>query len=847
MLRQLRLQQRADLVVLALLAVLLLVIVVVNSPLPVIDQRYGDTALNFAADRAWALLPGDCVSISWQTDGIASLHIEGRGEVGWGEKAFCPQINQTSARFAVRMPDGLYREFQLRIHFLPDLLLYLAGFAGVLGALGLAVYFLWTNRLEQPLSPRWVGLALVALLVLGTALRLSEPSPPRLDAHDGQVAVSMWAEKASLAFPHECSKVHISATGARSILFNGEETGLVDNLGLVRHCDRQGATARLEVLGADGVARQYTLDFFVPWQLLVQAARAPYVNLSLFCWLLLAAICLPLTIEKIRGASFIPLLVFAGLALLLYLPFGFDSPPQRERWELAWYAESGITAFSAEYRIRPLIRLPSALALAIDRESFVGFNWVQCVLYALNMSLLYGVIRKLGARPLVAFLMAVLFFVYPVNDALTSLRNLTPTTGLMLLLLASWLALEYLQKPRRLTLTGMLLALLLNVESYEAGLALIVALPCFLWLWRGDIKWRKFNLMLLFISASALKVGHTILNFTTDRAFYQDEILDPTSGLGARLAEQNTLYSFGRVMSELYADTFAGGWVEAWQSLGANQWLLPTFLAMLAVGAAALYISRDGGQPLTDRKMLLAMLGGIIWIVPAAGVLAWVPAYNLDIGRRLAYYTPVGAAVAAFCLLLLLTRRLSTQGLRDGAIIALCLLLMLPALSRLFVQHDYFTRGSRQKAAILYQILEKAPRPYPGTHLVMMTGLDTSELQDAQIRELHNGTVFSSALRLLYQEHAPASTYFCPWDDDCSSSFGNAIRFDPEAPGVTLRDTLVLELRRDLVVELVEDPLTRYGWDVAIDYDPSQLYAAAAPLPPRAHTMLGAAIRRGAD
>ena len=849
-LSRLHLTRRATAIILALLIALMAIAIAVNSPMPTIDEQFGDTSLHFAADRAWSLFPGDCVKISWHTEGIESLHIDGRGEIGWGERAFCPQVNHTAARFAVRTPDELQREFQMRILFLPDQLLYLAGFVGVLGSLGLAIYFLWTNRLDRALNPRWVGVALVSLIALGIVLRLSSPSPPRLFADDGKVAVSMWADKASLAFPHECVKIHVSTTGARSVLFNGEEIGLADNLSLVRHCDREGSTARLEVVGTDGVARQYQLAFFVPWQLFAQAARAPYVSLSQFCWLLLATLCAPFAIETMRArdrSNWIPLLVFAWLALMLYLPFGFDSPPQRERWELAYYADSGVTAFSAEYRIRPLIRLPSALALAIDSESFVGFNLVQCGLYMLSMSLLYGIIRKLGARPLYAFLIAALFFVYPVNDALTSLRNLTPATGAMLLLLASWFALDYLEQPRRLTLAGMLLALLLNVESYEAGLALIVALPCFLWLWRGEIIWRRFNLMLAFCSASVLKVGHTILNYTTGRSFYQDDFLDPTTDYGALLAGQNPLQTFGKVMSELYADTFAGGWLEALQSIGANQWMLPTILALLGVGAAAYSLSRVGGQPLSNRGLLLALLGGLLWIVPAASVLVWVPAYNLDIGRRLAYYSPSGAAVATFCLLMLLTAKLKRQRARDYALIALCLLLMLPALSRLFVQHDHFTRSSRQKAAILYQILEIAPRPKPGTHLVLMTDMDTSELRDAQIRELDNGTVFKSALRILYQEHAPASIYFCLRDDDCGLSHGDAIRFDPEEPGEHLRDTLVLELRRDLIVELVEDPFTRYGWNIDIDYDPNHLYDSDAPIPARAQSMLGRAIRRGAD
>lgn len=585
--------------------------------------------------------------------------------------------------------------------------------------------------------------------------------------------------------------------------------------------------------------------------MVAKAVRAPYVLLGLLSWLALAAVGLPIAMQKAlfcwrqrNWTDFLPLLAFAWLVLMLFAPFGLDSPPQRERWELAYYAESGMTAFSAEYRIRPLIRLPSALALAIDSESFVGFHLVQYAVFTLSMSLLYGIMRKLGARPLYAFLVTVLFFVYPVNDSLTSLRNLTTVTSVLTLLLASWFALDYLERPRRLALAGTMLALLLNVESYEAGLALIIALPCYLWLWHGGIKWGKFNLALVFFGASALKAGHTILNYTTDRAFYQDEFLDPTSDYGSLLAGQNPLHTFGKVMSELYADTFAGGWLEAFESIGANQWLLPTTLAMLCVGAVALHIARVGGKSVTIRETFLALLAGILWIVPAAGVLMWVPVYNLDVNRRLAIYTAMGGAIVVFCLLRLFTRRISRQRIRNGALIALCLLLMLPGLSRLFVQRDHWTRSSLRKAVILHHIVEAIPRPMPGTQLVLMTNRSLQSLNQQSIDELTAGTVFSSALRLIYESHAPAATFICVGDEYCVSQTGDAVLLDPDEPFDSISDTVILELLPDYSVELVEDPFTRYGWEIDIDYDPSQLYHADASLPPRAHTMLGAAVRR---
>ena len=47
----------------------------------------------------------------------------------------------------------------------------------------------------------------------------------------------------------------------------------------------------------------------------------------------------------------------------------------------------------------------------------------------------------------------------------------------------------------------------------------------------------------------------------------------------------------------------------------------------------------------------------------------------------------------------------------------------------------------------------------------------------------------------------------------------------------------------DLSVELIQDPATYLGLDFDAPYDASLLYNADAPLPSRASTMLGAALR----
>ena len=598
--RRFRLTERATVAILALLISLLVLLVAVSSPIPAINEQYGETSLRFAADRAWVLFPGDCVNINWQTDDIESLHVEGRGEIGQGEKAFCPWINAKAAYFEVRTPDGLYREFTLRLHFLPDLLLYLAGFVGVVGSLGLVAYFLITNRLERALNPRWIVVCFAALVVIGVFLRLSEPEPPRLDEDDGQVKVAMWAEHVNRVFPMECIAVELSAVGANSLRFNGEEVSLVNSRARAKHCDTDGPAAKLQAIGADGEIRQYTLPIpSLPGGL---ADVPAFYYASILALLASALVYLPLVFRKGRSvwrrrewAGVLAAGCFAFVMLMLVLPFGFDSAAQWEEWTMRTRIENEARVFDIELPMRFLLMLPHALAWHMGSESFASLHLIQFAVLCLQPTLLFGILRKLNFRSFHAFLVAALFFAYPVNDLLLSLPIVVQNTSVMWLLLAVYCALDYLQQPSRLALVGASLALLLNVAMYEAGLALMAALPFLLWIRRGNHSWRRVNLALLFICASAFKIGYMLLLFITDRPFYNERLLASQSDQGAAHLGQNPLDTGLAVLPRLLERSFVSGWTEAFSTLFDWQWLVPSLLALLCIGGVACMLRASGG------------------------------------------------------------------------------------------------------------------------------------------------------------------------------------------------------------------------------------------------------------
>ncbi len=841
--RQFRLSTRATALVLALLMALLAIVIAVNSPIPTIDEQYGETTLHFAADRAWALVPGDCVTIEWHTEGIESLHVEGRGVIGWGEKTFCPQLNDTAARFAVRTPGGLHREFQLRVHFLPDLLVYLAGFVGVAGSLGLAVYFLWTNRLERSLNPRWLLVAGALLVVAGTATRLAPADPVVIDYADEQVALRFWTKKPSLIFPRECLTAHWSVLGAESVGFNGDNVYATDDRrSQGRYCIDFGSVPTLTLQLADGATSSHSL----PVQIILPGAgdESAFVSFQSLGLALAGLVFIPLLVMAARDAwrlrkwrDLCALAGFFALVLLLYLPFGFDGAGH---WEL-WVNNAAIQGlYDVKHRGEEVSRffalMPHILATRLDSDSFIGFNLNHFALHFGKVSLFYIILRQIGARPLPAFLTAVLFFAYPVNSGLMSLRSLPLNHSMFWLLVGMCLLLDWLRNPRRHSLLGALLALLYHVATNESGYALILVLPALWWLRAGHSRRLKLAATALWYLSPAFKVAWLLLLELTDRPLYGQ------AGLGG---VENSLVAAADTLGWVYQQTFLDGWREAIASLADNHWLLPTLLGLALVAGVALYLARrdSPAHPLSYRQIGAGLLGGTLLIIPAVGVLMWFVSYRDDTWRMF-FYVPIGAAVAVFCLLMLLTAKISDQRARDYALISLCLLLLLPALSRLFIQHDSTIAAADRKARILHEIVSLVPAPHAQTQLLAMTTVSGQSMRERGIWELAEGAMFDSALWLVYDERAPDGATFCLTQTACSRHHSQDMVFNSPDRESALQKTLLLHVDDDLHVSLVDDPAAYLGWDLDVDYDPVRLHAADASLPPRANSLLASALRR---
>ena len=124
-------------------------------------------------------------------------------------------------------------------------------------------------------------------------------------------------------------------------------------------------------------------------------------------------------------------------------------------------------------------------------------------------------------------------------------------------------------------------------------------------------------------------------------------------GAGEEAQEQvSILETFVEVAGAVYRQTFIRGWGDALASLGANQWWLPTVVALAAVGAVAWFHIREDKdeRPPTARPAFAALACGLLLVIAAIGLLMWVPFYRED-SWRIYMFVPVGAAIAVCSLI----------------------------------------------------------------------------------------------------------------------------------------------------------------------------------------------------
>ena len=540
-----------------------------------------------------------------------------------------------------------------------------------------------------------------------------------------------------------------------------------------------------------------------------------------------------------------PDLAVGGIFLLIlalhFLPFGFDSIAHWESWTYRAFLE-GQSSWNVDYELttRFWVALPHLLATLISPESFFGFHLVQLLMLYAKLVLLYGILRKLKISRAGAFLISMLFLVYPVNSDLLSLRSLPNQFSALALLAAGYLALDYLQRPGRLGMLGMWLALAFNVASTETAYALILAAPLVWLLDRGRSRESKLNLSALWVAVPACGVAHMLLLSALKLKFYNSYVLE-RAGASLQLSLEQISPVLRRLL-DVYWHTFVDSWLQALAALGAGDWLLASLLLISLAAAMGLGLLRGcrGSLALSPRRSLRLVMAGLLFIPPAVGVLIWLEGYQGDLWRPY-FYVPIGAALAVYGSLTWLTTPIKGAELRGGIILAACLALMLPGFARLYAQQQSLVQRADAKAAMLRDLMTLVPGFAPDAHWLLLSDMTSEQLHSSPIAELaYSKDLDNSILFTLYGSQASVKSVFCLSRADCNAYGDEDTLFT--APELLPR-TVIIAIKPDLSLQLIKEPAARYGVESVVAYNVGRLIDADRPPPPRAITMLGAPPR----
>ena len=517
-------------------------------------------------------------------------------------------------------------------------------------------------------------------------------------------------------------------------------------------------------------------------------------------------------------------LIFVGL---LYLPFGFGTIGH---WE-EWFGRSYLEGFEwrrvyTELSHRYWYLVPHLTATFLSSETFHGFNAVFASILWGKLVLFYGILRQLNVRYLHAFMITVLFAVYPVDAGLMYLRSITLQFSAITLLTAIYLILAYMKKQTRRYLAGIWLALALSVGGYEAQYMLIAALPLVWWLSGRELNWRKMNLSAIWYLLPVLKIVYMLLILATQRAFYRSNYV--YRGEGIRL-EGLILRTIDNLI-EVYWQTFANGWSEALTALGRNMYLPLTLIMLALIGAIAwfLWSSNDGAWIPSTSQIKYSFVIGLLLILPSVGVLIWIDHYSRELWR-LYLNVPGPAAIALYSLLALLVTPIHKRRLRNAILFLLCLLLTLPAISRLVLQHEYYVNSANNKRRVLEQIVQLAPELESETRVLVLSQMSDEEFQQKHIEEMKSNMI-GYAMYVLYGKNSSGRGSLCTSVSAC---------YPLRDWDGYLEHTMVFLLDEDLKLELLSDPGKYIKAFEDLNYDVTKLYNPDAPLPSRAVSMLG--------
>ena len=402
------------------------------------------------------------------------------------------------------------------------------------------------------------------------------------------------------------------------------------------------------------------------------------------------------------------------VVVLLWAPFGPRTTDIADGWLNLPNVER--TAFvSLLNSARPLVYLPWEIASHISKDSYLGVGLVLASIFWGKSFVLYAILRKLRlVSPQVAFLIAILFILYPADSGNFLMRALGRHTGVFFYFLAVLLLILASQHFNFVYLVGMLLAEGISALISEQGFPLILVTPALLLLNNNCPKKRKVVISFIWYLVLFLSV----INFLLAPKGHQEKILD---------VALSSEYIKKIVLSNLvaYQRIFLDGWWKAFQHLINTQWKFIFFAILITciAGIIAYMLSwfiKDHDAEANTSHLFMGMIVVSLVVIGLSFFPYSITRFRYETSRVF-YYAAAGGALATGLFFFKLKLMMSSRFRKIINISVWGITIFLVSINGL-TQHSYLVERSLTQQNILVSIVEQAPSVKPYTFIVLVSG-----------------------------------------------------------------------------------------------------------------------------
>ncbi|MEZ4668802.1 MAG: hypothetical protein R3E39_12900 [Anaerolineae bacterium] len=333
----------------------------------------------------------------------------------------------------------------------------------------------------------------------------------------------------------------------------------------------------------------------------------------------------------------VAILGYGMLIVALWLPTGLRISGWGDEW--LHMLTMDILPLDLRMDIRPLLRLPWAIAYWFTPNSFLGIHILLALTFFLKGLALYGIVRRLlPGQPALAYAAGALLIVYPTDDATFNMAVLGIHLSLASWLVATFCLLSWWKQLHWLWVVGIWGGLIVSLGIVEIGYPLVMLTPLLLAVIEHGFQRRMLRAAVLWYSVLLLPLLWAVLLLARGENI--------TGYQSSKFAADNTPVAY---LTTIF-NTYRWHLWDAWSNTIPNSaqrladplvWLA---LGVTVINAAILWWhGRTERETIPRRTYELLVLVGLVALV--AGFAAFLPSNLRDLHERTTIFSAVGAAL----------------------------------------------------------------------------------------------------------------------------------------------------------------------------------------------------------